>query len=380
MSATEDSTEMNIPCVLVTSCDSGFKEEELVKQILSTQTLPEPTKREETVVWYPWTINNKYYTADVRLCVVPSTFQMSSEIAQSMQAFIAYFDSTVKDGLEKLQPWISVVEDLAPEVLILVCDRVCENGVTRHEAQQWCLAHAFELVELNPQELPDEDDDFPESTGVKRIVQALNANVWTSVEMKDGHNQGFGLMSSLVASRHNNPRSCQDPPVSGISIVTLLVFILIGFVFRFANMFLCVLSCFLMSVHPFSLKWDCESVLVVTPAPFLCQSSSSPEEGTLVNEEANHTQSSPNAGTQEDTVVDAMTDLDIQELANLTAGDADVDNFERLFTKLKEMKDKASSLPHEQRKVHAEKVAKAFWMAIGGDEDEIDGLSSGEES
>lgn len=86
-------------------------------------------------------------------------------------------------------------------------------------------------------------DDFPESTGVKRIVQALNANVWSSVEMKDGemispiqlpialfnlsmvcdglclcllgHNQGFGLMSSLVASRHNNPHSCQDPPVSG---------------------------------------------------------------------------------------------------------------------------------------------------------------------
>ncbi|KAF0041049.1 hypothetical protein F2P81_006947 [Scophthalmus maximus] len=286
----KEPVEVAAPCVLVTSCDGGFKEEELIKQILNTKTLPEPTKREETVAWYPWEINNKYYTADVRLCVVPSTFQMSSEIAQSTQAFIAYFDSKVEDGLEKLHPWISVVEDLAPEVLILVCDRVCEHGVTRHEAQQWCLAHAFELVELNPQELPDEDDDFPESTGVKRIVQALNANVWSSVEMKDGHNQGFGLMSSLVASRHNNPRSCQEPAVN------------------------------------------------------------------------------------------AMTDLDIQELANLTAGDADVDNFERLFTKLKEMKDKASSLPHDQRKVHAEKVAKAFWMAIGGDVDEIDGLSSGEES
>lgn len=33
-----------------------------------------------------------------------------------------------KDGLQKLQPWIPVVEDLAPEVLILVCDRVCEYG------------------------------------------------------------------------------------------------------------------------------------------------------------------------------------------------------------------------------------------------------------
>lgn len=29
-------------------------------------------------------------------------------------------------------------------------------------------------------------DDFPESTGVKRIVQALNANVWSNVVMKSG--------------------------------------------------------------------------------------------------------------------------------------------------------------------------------------------------
>lgn len=65
-----------------------------VSEILNLTNLPEPIKREELVAWYPWTINNKYYTADVSLCVVPSTFQMSSEIAQSMQAFVAYFDST----------------------------------------------------------------------------------------------------------------------------------------------------------------------------------------------------------------------------------------------------------------------------------------------
>lgn len=29
-------------------------------------------------------------------------------------------------------------------------------------------------------------DDFPESTGIKRIIQALNANVWSNVMMKDG--------------------------------------------------------------------------------------------------------------------------------------------------------------------------------------------------
>uniref|UniRef100_A0A673YBL2 Alpha and gamma adaptin binding protein n=1 Tax=Salmo trutta TaxID=8032 RepID=A0A673YBL2_SALTR len=309
MSASEEQedTATTVPSVLITSCDIGFNEQDLIKQILGTTSLPEPSKQEDTVVWYPWTINNKYYTADVSLCVVPSTYQMTSEIAQSMQAFIAYFDSTVKDGLERLSPWISVVEDLAPEVLILVCDRVCKSGVSRHEAHQWCLAHAFELVELSPEDLPDEEDDFPESTGVKRIVQALNANVWSSVEMKDEHSGGFGLMSSLVASRHNNPRPRQEapPPVSEPNL---------------------------------------------------------------------------SSGTRCFVFVDPMLDLDIQELANLTAGDADVENFERLFTKLKEMKDKASWLPPEQRKLHAEKVAKAFWTAIGGDQDEIEGLSSGEES
>ncbi|KAG7264427.1 hypothetical protein CRUP_022494 [Coryphaenoides rupestris] len=245
--------------------DDDFPESTGVKRILqalNANVWSSVEMKDEAVTWYPWTLNNKYYTADVRLCTVPTTFQMTADIAQSMQAFIAYFDSTATDGLEKLSPWISVVEDLGPEVLILVCDRVCEQGVSRHTAQQWCLAHTFELVELNPQDLPDEDDDFPESTGVKRILQALNANVWSSVEMKD----------------------------------------------------------------------------------------------------------------------DPMTHLDIQELANLTAGDADVENFERLFTKLKEMKDKASSLPHEQRKVHAEKATKAFWMAIGGEEDEVDDLSPGEDS
>ncbi|KAK0133993.1 Alpha- and gamma-adaptin-binding protein p34 [Merluccius polli] len=107
---------------------------------------------------------------------------------------------------------------------------------------------------------------------------------------------------------------------------------------------------------------------------------SSPAEGANESEEPAVRETEGSAPARVETIVDPMTHLDIQELANLTAGDADVENFERLFTKLKEMKDKASSLPHEQRKVHAEKVAKAFWMAIGGEEDEVDDLSSGEES
>lgn len=132
----------------------------VITEILGTSTLPEPSKQENTVIWYPWTISNKYYTAGVSLCVVPSTFQMCSEVAQSMQAFIVYFNSTVvsvlfifhflvvnrklhhthnansfwspgilqKDGLSSVSSWLPIVEDLAPEVLILACDHVCDDG------------------------------------------------------------------------------------------------------------------------------------------------------------------------------------------------------------------------------------------------------------
>lgn len=39
-------------------------------------------------------------------------------------------------------------------------------------------------------------------------------------------------------------------------------------------------------------------------------------------------------------ISDPMLDLDIQELASLTTGGGDLENFERLFSKLKEMKGK----------------------------------------
>jgi len=48
--------------------------------------------------------------------------------------------------------------------------------------------------------------------------------------------------------------------------------------------------------------------------------------------------------------------------------------FENLFDKFAEMKEKASHLNGDERKVFAEKTAIAFWKALGGDQSEIDGL------
>ncbi|XP_043411028.1 alpha- and gamma-adaptin-binding protein p34 isoform X1 [Prionailurus bengalensis] len=356
-----------VPCALVTSCSSTFTGDRLVQHILGAEDLLVEVTADDAVRFYPWTIDNKYYSADINLCVVPNKCLVTAEVAESVQALVVYFDSTQvsfgfpgtlrrklfcapprpprrlfhevsyclffwvgwfvcfsslqKSGLDSVSSWLPLAEAWLPEVMILVCDRVCENGVNRQKAQEWCIKHGFELVELSPEELPEEDDDFPESTGVKRIIQALNANVWSNVVMKNDRNQGFSLLSSLAGANHSigsaEMRHSEQPRL---------------------------------------------------PAAARTESLLDHRGGASNTTDA-----------QADSIVDPMLDLDIQELASLTTGGGDLENFERLFSKLKEMKDKAATLPHEQRKLHAEKVAKAFWMAIGGDRDEIEGLSSDEE-
>ncbi|KAJ8790352.1 hypothetical protein J1605_021429 [Eschrichtius robustus] len=344
-----------VPCALVTSCSSTFSADRLVQYILGTEDLIVEVTANDAVRFYPWTIDNKYYSADINLCVVPNKFLVTAEIAESVQAFVVYFDSTQKSSLDSVSSWLPLAEAWLPEVMILVCDRVSENGVNRQKAQEWCIKHGFELVELSPEELPEEDDDFPESTGVKRIVQALNANVWSNVVMKNGHRfvvpVVFGVYPQWLSEPQLTTTSAGDLPVLADR-----------------NQGFNLLSSLAGANHSTGSAETCHSEQPQLPA-------AERTEPLLDNRGG----ASNTADTQVDSIVDPTLDLDIQELASLTTGRGDLENFERLFSKLKEMKDKAATLPHEQRKLHAEKVAKAFWMAIGGDRDEIEGLSSDEE-
>lgn len=65
--------------------------------------------------------------------------------------------------------------------------------------------------------------------------------------------------------------------------------------------------------------------------------------------------------------------LDPSMLRDCLGEDGD---FENLFTSFEHLKRTAANLPPNQRRDYAEKVAVAFWRAMGGDEDEVDGLDS----
>ncbi|GLH07862.1 Alpha-and gamma-adaptin-binding protein p34 [Gryllus bimaculatus] len=176
------------PCAVVASCTDTHPEE-IVKLILGVDDLPEATTVEDGIKAYPWHIDTKYYTADVNLCAVEKKTIGSEQFAISVEAVVINFDSNRNDGLNVVESWLAFLREFEPEVQILLCDRCYENpkvGVSRVKAQEWCVEQGFELVELNPELDPEweEEQDFIETTGIKRVVQAMHAHLWPNLHMK----------------------------------------------------------------------------------------------------------------------------------------------------------------------------------------------------
>lgn len=251
-----------IPSVLFMS-SSDLNPDDIIKLVLNTTDLPEGVKIDEDIEAYPWHIENKYYTTDVHLCCLRKKSISNKKFAESVQAVILHFDSST--GLDPPESWLPFINEYEAEIKILLCkncpDEAKEIGCDKRTAQEWCVTKGFELVELEP--IIDEDDvedDFPETTGVKRIVQALNAHVWPNLVMKS---------------------ETAKPEVQSIR-------------------------------NEYRLEESLEELL-----------------------------------------------------------DND-DDFSQLFSQLNEMKARVTALSGSDRKAAAEQVVKAFWKAMGGDDEEID--------
>lgn len=178
--------ELN-PSVLFVSCSDSEPADYLIRLILGE--LPPVSYSEEGLVSYPWYIDTKYYEADVTLSALKTKTLCSPEFARSVHGFIIYFDSEKPSCLRNIEEWLLFLNDYEAEVKILACMQ-CSDGakdvISKREIQEWCLEKGFELVELNPVcEENDTEMDCFETTGVKRICQALHAHVWPNLVMKD---------------------------------------------------------------------------------------------------------------------------------------------------------------------------------------------------
>lgn len=288
---------------------------EIVKGILDLECLPNPVVEGEGVECWSWEMENKYYTASVLLTTVPHPEKCLQWILESGEALIIYCDATQNDALDSINSLVENVGEFEPEVQMLVCDSCSSEdgngGLSRLNAQQWCISNGWELIELNrAQETNNEDsedeDDFPESLGFKRVRQALHAHTWSNLVMKD-NNRSSRLNAVLQSVASKDDKSGKEGQESDEVLYSQL------------------------------------SDLTV---------------------EDNNTGASPLPG-------DYLDPMMMEGCLEKDEGD-----FENLFSSFEHLKRTASSLPPDQRRDYAEKVAVAFWRAMGGDEDEVDGLDS----
>lgn len=308
-------------------------------------------KSDQDIPQYEWKVDTKYYTAEVSLCAVsdPSA-NLCRESAESIQSLILYFDAEEEQSFQRLNKWLPFLADQKPEVLIAVC-RHCSDftAIPRMTILNWCIENGFELVELkpDPSDEEEEEDDFPETVGVGRIIQALHAHTWPNLIMKkDGPSFCQTYLNELMAE--------EDLPSSTNSAIAN----------NKHNQDVC-------------LKRTCNNT---TSYP-----DDSVEASVPLGIESNGVSTCANSRTdnkfcktpQSDNI---FSEEDMSMFAALGSDDADQGSFEALFEKLQLMKEKAHHLPHNQRKEYAEKMAVSFWKAVGGDIDDIDGLSDEEES
>ncbi|KAK3607905.1 hypothetical protein CHS0354_036731 [Potamilus streckersoni] len=349
---------MSAPCVLIASC-CNLKPDFLVKEILKLDDLGNGTCILEKICAYDWNIETKYYTASVQLCTTEERTIGNESFAESVEAFLVCFDSHQKNSFDSVKSWLPYLNQLEPEIKMLVCHQCTENHeVKRLTVQEWCIDNDFELVELAPEEDSDENDDFPETTGIKRIIQALHAHTWSNLTMKENPSVCSPYVRQLMQDEFK-AKKAQENQKS--------------------------LDCAPNHVNKTACDSDEENQLRVDSSCVDCahSSKSNPENQPEFEEAISLAQDvskidkekKPKEKTKEESLDLLHACEDLQLFEALGTDDPGGESFEKLFERFGLMKEKAQSLPHQERKKYAEKVAVAFWRAMGGDEDEVEGLS-----
>lgn len=165
-------------CLIVSCCDDST--DGLVKEIVDSPSVS-PVDVSQGVQAFPWAFETKYYTATIYLHTTSTSVDEYDDSAENIHGLIVLFNPNQKDTLELADKWI---EKCHCDVMLLVCGR-CPSaaepqGLSRQQVLEWCVERSCELIETQPSEEDDEED----TTGVRRIIEALHAHPWPQLEMK----------------------------------------------------------------------------------------------------------------------------------------------------------------------------------------------------
>lgn len=222
------------PSIFVTGCPNVGKRT-LISRVASVEFEEEGSSQ---VVVHGWTINTKYYTADVSFCMARLQDGFSVEtlpIFNCSTALLMVFDMSNLSTLDALQDWVSHTDIGNFEILLCIGNKVdrvpghpvhaeyakrllkiadsstdpfsdyTEYGISetegisllgdedptsniRKKCLEWCIDHNIEFIEACAS-----NSDFDKCLsvngdlqGVERIYGALSAHMWPGMVLKSG--------------------------------------------------------------------------------------------------------------------------------------------------------------------------------------------------
>ncbi|KAI4463891.1 alpha- and gamma-adaptin-binding protein p34 [Holotrichia oblita] len=152
-----------------------------------------------------WTIDTKYYTADVDIHGITEHYQRDDNFNESVRALIVYTDCNIENALQDLNKWECIENDCDPEVKLLISD-YCDDKtkISSSDVKEWCRKRGYEFVVLHSTEMESDDEEeiIKEKKGIDRVIEALQTCIWPNLQMKELDTAGNSKISSI--GHHNN--------------------------------------------------------------------------------------------------------------------------------------------------------------------------------
>jgi alpha- and gamma-adaptin-binding protein p34 len=185
-----------VPKILILGC-SDVGKLTLASKILQSDLNGEPS-------CFPWIIDTKYYTAHVSVEICRLDACELPELDVAHEAVILVFDASSPESFTSLQRWWEGrdTDELAFKLAVATKrDQVCSSARGRpswlQKAEEWCLERMIELVEVEEAEERPQvaRDDNREMSGVARVVEALQAHMWSGLRLKPRQRKGAAAPS-----------------------------------------------------------------------------------------------------------------------------------------------------------------------------------------
>jgi len=137
---------------------------------------------EGNIVSNCWTIDCKYYTADINLCTSNNLSELSDQFIHNINAIIILFDIEKSNIIETMDKCLPLVKQSEAEILILLSNKNMDIDLSKNlnanTIFEWCRKNHFELIAL--EEVAEDMD----TTGIERVRQALYAHHWPNLKAK----------------------------------------------------------------------------------------------------------------------------------------------------------------------------------------------------